>query len=122
MFRSHPREGAQALREGLELRLGRPLSRREFLRASAGAAVTVPSLAALLAACGGDPRKQVQSGGFQVATPDHPLTLPKGSPIADGLPLEKGVTLQLYNWDQYIWKHVVDDFCEEFECDYELTT
>jgi spermidine/putrescine transport system substrate-binding protein len=122
MFRSHPREGAKALREGLELRLGRPLSRREFLRASAGAAVTVPSLAALLAACGGDPRKQVQSHGFQVATPENPVTLPKGTPIADGLQIEKGVTLQLYNWDQYIWKHVVDDFCKEFECDYELTT
>lgn len=122
MAQPHPREGAKALREGLERTLGRPLSRREFLRASAGAAAAIPSLSAILAACSGDPREQVQSG-FKVATPENPVTLPfKGSPIADGLQPERGATLQLYNWDQYIWKHVIDDFCAEYDCDYDLPT
>jgi hypothetical protein len=75
MSQRHPREGAKALRENMERQLGRPLSRREFLRASAGAAVAVPTLSAILAACGSNPRTQVQSG-FQVATPDHPVKLP----------------------------------------------
>jgi len=118
----HPRDGAKALRETMERRLGRPVSRREFLRASAGAAVAMPTLSAILAACGGNPRTQVQSG-FQVATPDHPVKLPiVGQPIADGMEPETGATLQIYNWDQYIWKHVVDDFAKKYDCDYEINT
>lgn len=114
MYRRHPMEG----------RVGRrphPLTRREFLRASAGAAVGVPSLAAILAACGGNPREeQGAADEFQVATPDNPVTLPLvGEPIADGLEPEKGATLQIFNWDAYMWKRVIEEFCEEYDCDYE---
>jgi spermidine/putrescine transport system substrate-binding protein len=122
MWQRHPREGAKALREGLERQLGRPLSRREFLRASAGAAVAVPTLSAILAACGSNPRTQVASG-FKVATPDNPVKLPIiGQPIADGLTPETGATLQIFNWDAYMWKRVIDDFCTQNNCDYEWTT
>jgi spermidine/putrescine transport system substrate-binding protein len=122
MSQRHPREGAKALRESMERQLGRPLSRREFLRATAGAAVAVPTLSAILAACGGNPRTQVQSG-FQVATPDNPVKLPVvGQPIADGLAPEKGATLQIYNWDAYMWKRVVQEFCDKYDCDFEWTT
>src|SRR5437773_2767372 len=102
MSNRHPREGAKALREGLERQLGRPLSRREFLRASAGAAVTVPTLSAILAACS-NPRTQIQQqSASQIATPDNPVKLPLvGQPIADNLPAEKNATLQIFNWDLY---------------------
>jgi spermidine/putrescine transport system substrate-binding protein len=121
MLQRHPREGAKALREALERKAGRPVSRREFLRASAGAAVALPSLSALLAACS-NPRKTATSG-FKVATPDNPVKLPLiGKSIADGLEPEKGATLQIYNWDQYLWKRVVDEFCAQYDCKYELTT
>ncbi|MBI3648707.1 MAG: spermidine/putrescine ABC transporter substrate-binding protein [Actinobacteria bacterium] len=122
MWQRHPREGSKDLREGLERRLGRPLSRREFLRASAGAAVAMPTMSAILAACGKNPRAQT-TPGFQVATPDHPVKLPLvGQPIADGLQPESGATLQIYNWDQYLWKHVVQEFCDQYKCDFKITT
>jgi spermidine/putrescine transport system substrate-binding protein len=114
MYRRHPMEGRVGRRP-------RPLTRREFLRASAGAAVGVPSLAAILAACGGNPRDQGGTAdGFQVATPDNPVTLPLvGEPIPDGLEPEKGATLQIFNWDLYIWRRVIEAFCEKYDCDYE---
>lgn len=122
MLQRHPREGAKALREALERKAGRPVSRREFLRASAGAAVALPSLSAILAACSKNPRVE-GTGGFQVATREHPVTLPLiGEPIADNMDPEKGAKLQLYNWDEYVWKRVIDEFCAANNCDYELTT
>jgi spermidine/putrescine transport system substrate-binding protein len=113
MYRRHPMEG----------RIGRPsqgLTRRDFLRASAGAAVALPSLSAILAACS-NPREQ-QASAFEVATPDNPVTLPMmGEPIKDGLAPEKGATLQIFNWDAYMWKRIIDEFCAENDCDYEWT-
>jgi spermidine/putrescine transport system substrate-binding protein len=122
-MKRHPREGAKSLRLGLERQLGRPLSRREFIRASAGAALTVPTLSAILAACdSSNPRESIAAQTAEVASPDNPVTLPlNGTPIADGLEPETGATLQIFNWDQYIWRRVVSDFCEEYNCDYEIT-
>jgi len=121
-MKRHPREGAKAAREGLERQLGRPVSRRDFLRYGAGAAVSVPALSAILAACGSNPRT-TETAAFEVATRENPVRLPViGEPIADNLEPEKGATLQLYNWDAYIWQHVIKDFCAEYDCDYEITT
>ena len=98
----------------------RSMSRRQFLHRSAGAAVALPSMATILAACS-NPREQ-QKSAFKVATPDNPVTLPMvGEPIADGLQPEKGATLQIYNWDAYMWKRVVQEFCDAYDCDYEWT-
>ena len=100
--------------------LRRRMSRRDFLRGSAAAAIGVPSLSALLAACT-NPRNQ-QVNTFQVATPNNPVTLPMvGEAIADDLPNEKNATLQIFNWDAYTWKKVIEEFCEQHDCDYEYT-
>jgi spermidine/putrescine transport system substrate-binding protein len=114
------------------------LSRRDFLRRSLGTAVTLPSAAAILAACtkpgttssdGG--ATSVGKGGidnsgpYPIATTDHPVTwtLYDDVPaIADGQQPESGATLQIYNWDQYIWKKQVQKFCDQFNCDYKITT
>ncbi|HEX9716933.1 MAG TPA: twin-arginine translocation signal domain-containing protein, partial [Actinomycetota bacterium] len=108
----HPREGWKSR-----------MSRRDFLRRSAGAAVALPSLSAVLAACE-RPGAIKGEGGFQAARPDNPVTLPlNGEPIPDGLQPEKDAVLQIFNWDQYVWKRVVQEFVDEFGlAGFEITT
>jgi spermidine/putrescine transport system substrate-binding protein len=112
----HPREGGS--RRG---RLwDRRLDRREFLRLSGGATLA----GTLLLACAG--RNQVEGGTGEVliGSPDNPITHPildENPPIQSGLEPEPG-PLRVYNWDQYIWRKVLNDFGEEFGVDVELTT
>jgi spermidine/putrescine transport system substrate-binding protein len=122
----HPREGWKAARQLVEARTGRPLSRRDFLRASAGAGIALPSLAAIMAACTNPRDKGPEgSGAAQIgkAAPDNPVTLPiVGEPIADNLPSEEGATLQIFNWDAYMWGTIIKEFCDQENCKYEWTT
>jgi spermidine/putrescine transport system substrate-binding protein len=80
--------------------------------------------AAWLAACGGG---QTTTGGgplVKIGRPDKPVTQPlfdDNPPIDSDLEPEAG-PLRVYNWDQYIWKRVLDDFSSEFGVDVELTT
>jgi spermidine/putrescine transport system substrate-binding protein len=98
------------------------LSRRDFLRRGAGAAVALPSAAAILAACS-NPNETNPAEGLELARRDNPVTLPvRNEPIADGLPIEKGATLKIFNWDQYLWKHILVQFREETGVDFEITT
>jgi spermidine/putrescine transport system substrate-binding protein len=78
--------------------------------------------AAWLAACGGG---QTTSSGasVRIGSPSNPVTQPlfdDNPPIDSGLEPEAG-PLRVYNWDQYIWKRVLDDFSEEFGVEVELT-
>lgn len=81
---------------------------------------------ALLAACqpsGGSNGSPITE--LPLARPDAPVTLPlpETNPmIADGLQPEENATLRLYNWDQYIWKKVVDDFGKKYHCKVEIST
>ena len=116
----HPREGGS--KRGWPF--GRPVSRREFLRLGGGAA-----MAAWLAACGGGQTTTGAGGGgggtgVQIGTPENPVTQPifdDNPPIDSDLEPEAG-PLRIYNWADYIWKRVLDDFAEEFGVEYELTT
>jgi spermidine/putrescine transport system substrate-binding protein len=120
----HPRTGWKAAQDLIQREVGHRVSRREFLRRSAGTALTLPTLGSILASCS-NPRAATQSAinNFKVATPDNPLTLPLvGSAIPDGMAPEKNATLQIYNWAGYMWKHVIDDFCAKYDCKYQLTT
>ena len=106
------------------------LSRRQFLRASAGAALAVPTLSSILAACTkpgteGTGGTGANGGTYPLARPDNPVTLPFHDDIPaidDGLPIESGATLRIYNWSDYMYKKVINDFCDEFSVDYEWTT
>jgi spermidine/putrescine transport system substrate-binding protein len=114
------------------------MSRREFLRRSAGTAFALSSAGAFLAACGqasnpndvpgANPSGSASSGDtspFPLARPDHPVTWPitaDNPPIASGLQPESGATLQIYNWDQYIWKKLTKDFAKQFDCNVQITT
>lgn len=103
------------------------MNRREFLQRSAAAAAGVPMAAALLAACEGTSGGGGGEGSapLRLAGPDNPLTLPlsdSNPAIASDLPPETGATLRLYNWDQYMWKKVTDDFGKKYGCRVEIST
>ena len=115
------------------------LSRRAFLRKSAGAALAVAGGAALLLPWGtapsADPSASGGSGGsgggspspapFQIASPEHPRTLPlfdDNPAIASGLSYERGATLQVYNWADYIWRRVVNNFAQHYGVKVQITT
>jgi len=105
----------------------RRLSRREFLRRSAGTALGVSGLGAFLAACrergvglGGG---EETPAGLQIASPDNPVTLQTFDdvpPIEDGLSAEAG-PLRIYNWNDYIYKKVLNKFQDEFGVEIEYT-
>ena len=95
------------------------MSRRDFLRRSAGAAVTLPGAAAILAACtkpGQSTRTSIEEELLaNPARPDHPVTLPLyQDAIAASTPIEKGATLQVYNWEDYLWPHLFREFEDKF--------
>jgi spermidine/putrescine transport system substrate-binding protein len=111
------------------------MSRRDFLTKSMGAAALLPSASAILAACARPGEETaagtVGTGGldlggpYPIATMDAPVTwtiYDDLQPINDGLQPESGATLHIYNWDQYIWKKVVERFCAKYDCDFKITT
>jgi spermidine/putrescine transport system substrate-binding protein len=97
------------------------MTRRDFLKTSAGAAALIPSVSALLGACakpgssGGDPNRVL-------ARPNAPVTLPMTrDPIPTDTPIESDV-VRVYNWDAYFKKSVLRAFEEEYGVTVEWTT
>jgi len=94
------------------------LDRRAFLTRSAAAALAV-SGGLLLQACGKrDPSGAAPgAGGPRLASPTNPVSWPiqpGNEPIAGGLQPERGATLKVYNWTEYIYKDVVTDFEKKY--------
>lgn len=110
------------LRHPRERRVG-GITRREFLRRSAGATVALPSAAAILAACAKPGQLPPGVKILPLARKDRPVTLPMyRDPISTSTPIEKGATLQVYNWDSYMYKYVLKKFEEQFDVKIEWTT
>jgi spermidine/putrescine transport system substrate-binding protein len=110
----HPREGWS---EDGPPRPG--LSRRSFLRSSAGAGLLAGGLGPLLAACSSSAPTTGASGtsAIPLPRPSRPVTWPvfKDNPaIKSGLQPEQGATLKLYNWVAYI--------NQKYNCKVEVTT
>ena len=107
-----------------EFRGRRGISRREFLRRTGATGIALPSLAAILAACGGSST----SGGDgttapPIARPDAPVELPLYDdipPIADDLEPEPG-PLKIYNWNDYVYKKVINKFQDQYGVEVEYT-
>ncbi|HTQ46590.1 MAG TPA: spermidine/putrescine ABC transporter substrate-binding protein [Polyangiaceae bacterium] len=112
-------------------------SRRDFLRASAAAAVATPSVATILAACtrpgtvtpvssanGPGTGKYWPAGSpYPIARQDAPVTWHQWQdPIPAGQSPEPNATLQIYNWNDYINLDVVKAFCKQHKCKYQVTT
>lgn len=117
----HPREGWPG--DGP----GRPgLSRRGFLRQSAGAGLLAGGLGPLLAACGGGGTTGTAgAAAIPLPRPNHPVTWPvfrDNQPIKAGLQPEQGATLKLYNWVAYISPQVLKDFGKKYNCKVTVTT
>jgi spermidine/putrescine transport system substrate-binding protein len=98
----------------------RKLSRRQFLTRTGQAALAVPGLSAVLAACS---KPGTSGGGAASATarplarPDDPVTLPlRAEPIPTDTPIEQGATLNVYNWADYIYKKTLAEFEDRFDC------
>lgn len=105
----------------------RPLSRREFLRRAGATGVALPSLAAILAACGGDGGGTGGGTGggpqLRLARPDQPVELPildTNPPIEDGLSPESG-PLRIFGYNDYIWKKVRNQYSDEYGVEIEYT-
>jgi spermidine/putrescine transport system substrate-binding protein len=97
-----------------DARWAHELSRRDFLKRTAGAAVAIPAAAEILAACT-KPGTTSSTGSlpYQIARPENPVTLPmNGEPIPSDTPIEQGAELQILNWSQYMWKYVLNQFVE----------
>jgi spermidine/putrescine transport system substrate-binding protein len=116
------------------------MSRRDFLMRAAGMGLALPTLGALLEACSKPGGSTLPTGGasaigtgglvvpggfYPLARQDKPVKwniFSDNQPIASNLQPETGATLELYNWDQYIYKPVVQRFCKQYNCDYKITT
>ncbi|GIU97987.1 MAG: ABC transporter substrate-binding protein [Actinomycetota bacterium] len=109
----------------------RRLTRRDFLRRSLATGVALPSTAAILAACaseqgggGGTATDTGQPEGPLFGTPENPVRLQTWEdvpPIASDLEPEAG-PLVIYNWEQYIWKKVLDDFSKKYDVEWRYET
>jgi len=98
----------------------RTVGRREFLAKTAAASLGLSAAAAALAACAGESRVP---SDFNLARPDSPVTLPiydDNPPIADGLEPERDATLRIYNWEEYLWARVAEDFAEKYSVRVEI--
>jgi spermidine/putrescine transport system substrate-binding protein len=118
----HPREGWTEDRRGL-------VTRRGFLKQSAGAGLLLGGAGSLLEACGSAASPSgpgiLTSGGIPLPRPGQPVTWPvfkDNQPIKSGLPPEQGATLRIFNWVAYLNPKVMKDFGKKFNCKVELTT
>ena len=98
----------------------RIIPRRTFLSRMALLAVSGPATLEALAACAKSP-EAVSGGGatagpLKIASPANPVTWPidKSALIADGLTPEKGATLQIYNYADYLGPKVVKAFEKKY--------
>lgn len=102
----------------------KPLGRREFLRNTAALSLSFSGAAAALSACSSS-RGPVRSDELRLARPDAPVTLPiddDNPPLEDGLEPEPGATLKIYNWEEYLWPRIVDEFADKYEVAVEIST
>jgi spermidine/putrescine transport system substrate-binding protein len=120
-----------------------PMDRRTFLRRAAAAGIAMPSMAAILAACGkgastsvgnnassgASATNQYGTGGiagapYPLARQEAPVTWTvqaDNQVIASGMPPEKNATLQVLRWPYYLDQGVLDAFAKKFDCKVNVT-
>ena len=103
-----------------------PTTRRQFLARAAILAATAPTLGSFIAACSKSGQSSSSSPPtLTIAAPDHPVKwdIPADNkPIADGLAPEKGATLQLYNYADYLSPDAVKSFEEKYNTKVQIST
>jgi spermidine/putrescine transport system substrate-binding protein len=101
-----------------------PTSRRQFLVRAAILAATAPTLGAFLQACSKNAPSSSQPS-LTLAAPDNPVTWPipdDNKPIADGLAPEKGATLKIYNYADYLSPQAIKAFEDQHQIKIEVST
>jgi spermidine/putrescine transport system substrate-binding protein len=99
-------------------------NRRQFLQRAALLAAGTPALVAFLDACS----KGGQSSSaptLKIASPKNPVTWDiagDNTPIADGLDPEKGATLQLYSYADYIAPDAIKSFEDKYATKVQVST
>src|SRR6516164_9047249 len=117
----HPREGWTEDRRGL-------VTRRGFLRQTAGAGLLLGGGGSLLAACsssGSGSSVVLTSNGIPLPRPNNRVTWPiyKDNPaIKSGLQPEQNATLRIFNWVAYLNPQCMKDFGKKYNCQVQLTT
>jgi spermidine/putrescine transport system substrate-binding protein len=101
-----------------------PLSRRDFLLRSAAAASVLSGTGGLLAACASETTPEATTGasgeplgpgGLPLARPHKQVTMPLWEdPIESGLEPETGGTFTVYNYPAYLYKKLLNEFCEKY--------
>jgi spermidine/putrescine transport system substrate-binding protein len=115
----HPREGWS--------QDGRPppVSRRGFLKQTAGAGLLMGGLGSLLEACGSSSGSPGATSAIPLPRRNNPVTWPiltGNKAIKSGLQPEQNATLQVYNWVAYINQQCIKDFEKKYNCKVQLTT
>ena len=116
-------------------------SRRAFLQRAAAAGIALPSLSAILAACGSGAQSSVatsaSSGGdssqygtggiagaaYPLARPEAPVTwnVDESQLIADDLKPEENATVKILRWPYYLAPSVIKSFEKKYNCTVEQT-
>jgi spermidine/putrescine transport system substrate-binding protein len=100
-------------------------TRRDFLWRASAAAIAVPTLAQILAACGSDQTTATgDAAGSVNLSPDNPQPLPTfadNPPVESGLPPEGG-PLKIISWADYVPPKMVKQFESEFGVQVENVT
>src|SRR5882762_9161236 len=96
-----------------------PTTRRQFLARAAILAATAPALGAFLQACSKNAPPGTTGSGpsLTIAAPNNPVKWPiadDNKPIADGLAPEKGATLKIYNYADYLSPEAVKGFEDKY--------
>jgi len=101
-----------------------PPTRRQFLARAAILAAGAPALAAVLQACSkSGPSSSAPS--LTLAAPDSPVKwniADDNKPIADGLAPEKGATLKIYNYADYLSPQAIKNFEDQYDTKIEVST
>jgi spermidine/putrescine transport system substrate-binding protein len=101
-----------------------PTSRRQFLARAAILAATAPTLGAFLQACSKNAPSSSQPS-MTLAAPDNPVKWPipdDNKPIADGMAPEKGATLKIYNYADYLSPQAIKAFEDQYQTKIEVST
>jgi spermidine/putrescine transport system substrate-binding protein len=107
------------------------LNRRDFLLRSAAAATVLSGSGGLLAACSSETTPEATTGasgeplgpgGLPLARPDKRVTMPLWEdPIESGLEPETGGTFTVFNYPAYLYKKLLNEFCEQYEVEPQYT-
>jgi spermidine/putrescine transport system substrate-binding protein len=107
------------------------LSRRDFLLRAAGAATVLSGAGGLLAGCASSTEAEVQTGtggeqlgpgGLPIARPDKRVTMPLWEdPIESGLEPETGGTFTVFNYPDYLYKKLLNEFGRKYGVDVQYT-